>query len=107
MTLLQPGIPGEIIPVMGMVTGMVSMVLIAVVVIKVAQGQVGQAIARRLQGKSGAVDAELRNELLDVKEVVASLEHRLGETEERLDFAERLLAHRDPARLEEKPNAAG
>ena len=104
MMLLQ--IPGEIIPVMGMITGMVSMVLIAVVVIKVAQGQVGQAIARRLQGKTGAADAELRSELLDMKEHVADLEHRLGETEERLDFAERLLAQRDPGRLEEKRNAA-
>jgi hypothetical protein len=99
--------PGEMIPIMGMVTGMVSMVLIALVIIKVAQGQVGQAIARRLQGKGGAAEAELRSELLDMKEHVAELEHRLGETEERLDFAERLLAHRDPGRLEGKPNAAG
>lgn len=106
MMILQP-IPGEIIPVMGMVTGMVSMVLIAIVVIKVAHSQVGQAIARRLSGKAGAADTELRGELLDMKEQVADLEHRLGETEERLDFAERLLAQRDPTRLEEKHNAAG
>ena len=106
--LLQPN-PGDMIPLMGMFTGMVSMVLIAVTIIKVAQSQVGQALARRISGRSGAHDEELRNEVLDLREQVANLEHRLAENEERIDFTERLLAQRvEPDRVEAKgPHAPG
>lgn len=109
MLLLQPQIPGEAIPIMGMLTGIVSMVLIAFVVVRVAQSQVGQAIARRISGRSGAHDEELRNEVLDLREHVANLELRLAENEERIDFTERLLAQRtEPDRVEAKgPHAPG
>ena len=107
--MLQAPNPTDFIPLMGMVTGMVSMVLIAITVIKVAQSQVGQAIARRLQGKGGVADEELRNTVLDLREHVAELEHRLAESEERIDFTERLLSQRTggealPGKV---PNAAG
>ena len=94
---------------MGMLTGIVSMVLIAFTVVKVAQSQVGQAIARRISGKSGPMDDEVRTELLDLREHVGNLEQRLAESEERIDFTERLLAQRgEPGRLETKaPNDAG
>ena len=82
---------------MGMFTGIVSMVLIAFTIIKVAQSQVGQAIARRISGKSGAGDEEMRNEVLDLREHVGNLEQRLAESEERIDFTERLLAQRGGA----------
>ena len=91
---MPPGFPGEIIPLMGMVTGIVSMLVIGVVIVKVAQGQVGQAIARRLnKGTAGSGgDPELREEMLELREHVGHLEQRLAESEERLDFTERLLA---------------
>lgn len=91
---MPPGFPGEIIPLMGMVTGIVSMVVIGVVIVKVAQGQVGQAIARRLNKGTagGGGDLELREELMELREQVGNLEHRLAESEERLDFTERMLA---------------
>ena len=94
---------------MGMLTGIVSMVLIAFVVVRVAQSQVGQALARRISGRSGPGDEELRNEVLDLREHLATLEHRLAENEERIDFAERLLAQRaGTERLEAKgPHAGG
>ena len=79
------------IPMMGMATGVVAMVLIAVTVIKVAQSQLGQAMARRIAGKSGGGDPELREELIELREQVSQLEHRLAETDERIDFTERLL----------------
>ena len=84
--------PQDFIPLMGMVTGIVSMIVVAFAVVKVAQSQIGQAIARRLQGKAGAGDAELREELYELREQVAALEQRVAESDERLDFAERLLA---------------
>ena len=60
----------------------------------ILRGPLGKALARRLEGKAGADPALL--------ERIEELEHRLGEMdrerarigelEERLDFAERLLA---------------
>ena len=84
--------PTDFIPLMGMLTGIVSMVVVAFVLVRVAQSQVGQAIARRIQGKGAAADPELREELFELREQVAALEQRLAESDERLDFAERLLA---------------
>lgn len=93
----MPVNPGDFIPLFGMLTGIVMMVLIGVTIVKVANGTVGQAIARRLHGKSAA-DPELQAEIGELRDQVAALEQRLGETEERLDFAERLLAQpREPA----------
>ena len=58
-------------------------------------GPIGSAIARRLAGRSEPDDAhaeidEIRARLTDEAD---DLRNRLAEVEERLDFAERLLAH--------------
>ena len=84
--------PHDVMPMMGMATGVVSMVLIALTVIKVAQSQLGHALARRISGKAGTGDQELREEVLELRDHVTQLEHRLAENEERLDFTERLLS---------------
>jgi hypothetical protein len=89
---IPPNLPGEMIPLMGMLTGIVSMVVVGFVVVKVAQSQLGQAIARRISGRSGAGDQELREEVMELRELVSHLEQRLSEGEERIDFTERLLA---------------
>ncbi len=89
---IPPGFPGEMIPIMGMVTGIISMVVIGLVIVKVAQSQLGQAIARRISGRSGTEDQELREEVMELRELVGHLEQRLAEGEERIDFTERLLA---------------
>jgi uncharacterized protein YlxW (UPF0749 family) len=83
--------PGDFIPLMGMLTGVVAMLMVGFTVIRVAQSQIGQAIARRIHGK-GAADPELREEVYQLREQVTALEHRLAESEERLDFTERLLS---------------
>ena len=102
MLQIEPS-PRDFIPLMGMVTGIVTMVLIAVTFVKVAQSHIGQAIGRRIHGR-GAADPELRGELEELREQVASLHQRLAENEERLDFAERLLAGtHEPGRLPEPP----
>lgn len=94
--LQVPGpMPTDFIPLMGMLTGAVFMVVVGYAFVRIAQGQIGQAIARRIHGK-GAPDPELREELDELRGQVASLEHRLGESEERLDFTERLLSRGKP-----------
>ena len=95
--------PEDFIPLFGMLTGVVMMVIIGFTIVRVAQSQIGQAIARRIHGK-GAVDPDLREELYEVREQVAGLEQRLAESEERLDFAERLLAR--PNEPEQLPGAS-
>lgn len=50
---------------------------------------------RRLEGRRSEGDESLRRELEDLQARVASgeeLQHRVAELEERLDFAERMLA---------------
>jgi uncharacterized membrane protein YccC len=89
--LQAPPNPTDFIPLMGMFTGVVTMLVMGFAVVRVAQSQIGHAIARRIQGKAAA-DPELREELYELREQVAGLEQRLAESEERLDFAERLLA---------------
>ncbi len=62
-----------------------------------------RALARRLEGR-GTVDAALRAEVEQLHHrlgEVDAMQGRIGELEERLDFAERLLAqHREPDRLQ-------
>lgn len=61
-----------------------------------------RAIGRRIEGR-GTGDAALREELEQLRGRVADVEvlqHRVMELEERVDFAERLLAQRrEPERL--------
>ena len=91
-TPLPPN-PTDFIPLMGMLTGIITIVVFGIAVVRVAQSQIGQAIARRIHGK-GAADPELREEVEDLREQVLRLEQRIAEGEERIDFAERLLASR-------------
>jgi hypothetical protein len=68
-------------------------VIIAVVLmiglLKIFRGPVGEALAERLRGRTPAQpDAQLMAEM-------DAMKTRLAEVEERLDFAERLLARRE------------
>lgn len=84
----------DLIPIFGMMTGIVMMTALGVTIVKVMNGPVGKALAKRM-GHSGEGD-EPSPEIEAVLERVEVLEHRLFETEERLEFTERLLS--DPAR---------
>jgi prefoldin subunit 5 len=60
-----------------------------------------RALARRLEGKgtaSAALQAEVEELRARVHELEAS-QGRLFELEERLDFTERILTQKEPARL--------
>lgn len=64
----------------------------------VLAGPIGKAIARRIEGHRGGAD---ETGDLEVRAAEAdALRHRVAELEERLDFAERVLAQsREPDRL--------
>lgn len=59
----------------------------------VLRGPLGKAWADRIAGRHGPDDAEVQSLRADVEE----LRGRLAETEERLDFAERLLSNQRDA----------
>jgi hypothetical protein len=68
----------------------------SVAAIIILRGPLGRAIADRIAGRTGRDDEDLHAMRLDIDELRA----RLAETEERLDFAERLLsAQREPDQL--------
>jgi hypothetical protein len=71
----------------------ISIFFLAMAAIFVLRGPFGRALADRLAGKSGVDDREVRELRGDVEE----LRHQLTEMQERLDFAERLLAQQREA----------
>jgi hypothetical protein len=83
-----------VIPLAGMLTGVLTVGAISYAIVKVFRGPVGQALARRLGGKSAEADPELVHELMALREHVDQIEQRLLDAEERIDFGERLLARR-------------
>lgn len=76
----------------------VMIVLAALTAMTLVLWPLARALARRLEGRGGG-DAALRSELEQLHDRLAEvdgLQQRVAELEERLDFAERLLA-RGPA----------
>jgi hypothetical protein len=62
---------------------------ISVAAIFISRSEIGKAFAQRIRGGS---DRDTQLQLEDLRQEVAVLRQELGETQERLDFAERLLA---------------
>ncbi len=81
-----------------LIENMATIVALTGIVCVVALGPIGRALARRIEGRP--VD---HSGFLELRERLADLERaqsHVTELEERLDFAERLLAQRsEPARL--------
>ena len=88
--------PGDVAPVI-----LVGLTIIALALVLILRGPLGKALARRLEG-SARRSEETDAGTAGIADRVAELEQRdarLAELEERLDFAERLLAQRDLDRL--------
>ena len=79
---MGPATFGAFIPILGMLIG--GFVIFA-------KSDIGRALAQRLGGNRDG-DAELRSELEALRGEVEALRGDLVETQERLDFSERLLA---------------
>lgn len=95
--------PGEWVPIMGMVTGLITMGLLAWGFVALGRGPVGQALARRIQGQHGQSDHDVLLAVDALREQVDSMQQQLSDTQERLDFTERLLSS-GRARQEESRN---
>lgn len=88
---------------------LVIMVMAFMAAVTVVCWPIARAIARRLEGKH-AGDPALRQEVDELHHRLAevdALQARIGELEERLDFAERLLARGDTAAPVQLPRGEG
>jgi hypothetical protein len=85
---------GDMIPIAGMFTGLIITVAAIWGTVQVIHGPLGQAVARRIQGRSA--DPDLRAEVAELREQVEAVRQQLEETHERLDFTERVLSQRPP-----------
>ncbi|HET8625570.1 MAG TPA: hypothetical protein VFM14_18560 [Gemmatimonadales bacterium] len=90
---MGPESAGQLVPIFGMIMGLVITIGITVGFVQVTKGPLGQALARRIQGRSAAADTDVQSELAELREHVDPLRATLEETQERLDFTERMLSH--------------
>lgn len=82
----------ELVPIAGMLTGLLITIVGVWGLVQIIQGPLGQALARRIHGRTG--DADLQNEVADLRDQIEGVRRQLEETQERVDFAERLLSQR-------------
>ena len=80
------------IPLFGMLTGIITTGLFFWCVVQVARSEIGQALARRIHGRQGAIDSEVLAELGALRDQVEYFSQQLTETQERVEFTERLLS---------------
>lgn len=78
----------DLLPIVGMVTGLLMSGLVTWGLVSVFRGPVGQALGRRIGGHAD----HLEDEVLELRDAVAGLADDLRETQERLDFTERMLS---------------
>lgn len=90
--------PDTLVPIAGMVTGLVMTIGLGFVLVRVFQGPVGQALGRRISGRP-APDPELAHEVEELRQQLDQVQQRLLDAEERLDFSERLLAQRSQSEM--------
>ena len=77
----------------GVIALMIPLLVISFVGLAViSRTQIGAALARRIGGEGGAHDAERDERLMQLEHDVATMREQLVETQERVDFAERMLA---------------
>ena len=89
--------PDFLVPIAGMVTGLILLLPVVRSVVRITE--------KKLSGSTDNQELQrIRNELRGVRERLDSVQYvddRVAELEERLDFAERLLAQqRDAPRIE-------
>lgn len=83
----------DIVTIFGMIMGLVITCGVIAGCLEVLRGPLGHALARRIQGRGSEIDAEVRQQVADLRDQVDVLRAALEETNERLDFSERLLAN--------------
>jgi len=90
--------PGDIVPVFGMISGILTVGFMSWALVAIARGPLGQALSRRIAARHA--DTDLAHEVVALQEQVEELRRVVEETQERLDFTERLLVRGERTGLE-------
>ena len=91
---MDPDIIQGVIAVLGLMVPVLGLTVVGLFLL--SRSGIGEAVARRIAGERQ--DPEYDERLLALQEDVAALRGQLQETQERLDFAERVLARAEPPR---------
>jgi hypothetical protein len=94
---MDPDVLQGVIAVLGLMVPLLGLFVAGVFVL--GRSRLGEALARRIAGDDH--DPEIEERLLGLQDDLAQLRGQVQETQERLDFAERLLAR--PASSPESP----
>jgi TolA-binding protein len=90
---MDPDILGGMAALLGLMVPILGLSFVGLVVF--TRSQLGEAVARRIAG--GRYDPETDEQISVLQEEVAVLRHQLQETQEQVEFAERLLSRGDRA----------
>jgi hypothetical protein len=90
---MDPDILGGVTAVLGLTVPILGLSIVGLVVL--IRSRLGEALARRIAG--GRYDPETEEQISALQEEVAMLRHQLQETQERVEFTERLLSRGDRA----------
>jgi hypothetical protein len=85
---MDPDIIQGIVAALGLMVPILGLSIAGVVVL--GRSRLGEALARRIAG--GRYDPETDEQIAALQEEVAVLRHQLQETQERVEFTERLLS---------------
>ena len=91
---MDPDVVDGLVAILGLMIPMMGLTVVGIVVL--GRSRIGEALAQRIAG--GSQDPEVQEQLLGLREDVALLRGQLQETQERLDFAERMLARPEPSK---------
>jgi hypothetical protein len=93
---MDPDMMHELTRILGLMIPLLALSIGGVVVL--SRTRIGEAIARRISGDTR--DPEVEAHLEALEDELTRLRGQLGETNERLDFAERLLTRGEEGRRE-------
>lgn len=96
---MDPDVIDGLVAVLGLMIPMMGLTVVGIVVL--GRSRIGEALAQRIAGVRQ--DPEVHEQLLALQEDVALLRGQLQETQERLDFAERMLARPEPSKELRQP----
>jgi hypothetical protein len=93
---MDPVMMHELTRILGLMIPLLAVSIVGVVVL--SRTRIGEAIARRISGDTR--DPEVEAHLEALEDELTRLRGQLGDTNERLDFAERLLTRGEEGRRE-------
>lgn len=85
--------PNQLIPLIGMIGGMV---ITGIVLWAFFKSDIARALGERIRGRkrSSELEGEDEGHVAELEQRVIDMQGQISEMAERLDFAERLLAHK-------------